>query len=450
MIEKLAYWNVLLQMPVYVAQKDVSGGLHWDQALKGIIFFVWALFQNIVPIFSGGFTDRYGYKKSFFLAIALIFCGYLLLGTQREIYPFILGTIILGIGSGIFRPTLQASLSLSIPSEKETKAWGIYVMLINVAVMLTPPLSKYLKDISWTTVFFASAGLTFLNLLIVILFKNLPTNKSNSAQKIKEILKNIFRNLFKKDIIWFLICMSGFIIIYMQFYETLPNFIIDWVDTSDLANSLKLPEFMLINSPNGKMISYEWIYNLNSILVILLVVIITSATKNNNRLKTISFGIILASFGLQLCGLSREGYYLIGGVIIYTLGEIIVNPKFLEHLSKKAESVQKALYMGYLNLSYAIGLSIGALSGGYIYKHFGEKAYLASKYLGEYYNIKETNLSQSFEKLRIISNLNSSELTNLLWNNYNPQLIWLPFLVIGLISALGLLILVRQNNTNNL
>ena len=36
MIEKLAYWCVLVQMPVYIAQKDAVGALHWDQATKGI------------------------------------------------------------------------------------------------------------------------------------------------------------------------------------------------------------------------------------------------------------------------------------------------------------------------------------------------------------------------------------------------------------------------------
>lgn len=438
MIEKLAYWNVLLQMPVYIAQKDAAGGLHWDQAIKGFIFLIWAIFQNIVPVFSGGFTDKYGYKKSFLVAISLIFFGYLLLGTQRELVPFIVGTIILGIGSGIFRPTIQASISRSVSSDIESKAWGIYVMLINVAVMLTPPLSKFMKEISWTSVFFASAGLTLLNLLIVLYYKKLPETKSEIDKNAKGVFKEIYRNLFKSDIIWFLLTMSGFIIIYMQFYETLPNFIIDWSDTSALAIKLNLPDFMLTKTISGKMISYEWIYNFNSILVILFVVLVASITKNFNRLKVISIGIILASFGLQLCGLSREGYFLIGGVMIYTFGEMTVNPKFLEHLSKQAQDAKKALYMGYLNISYTIGLSIGALSGGFIYKHFGEKAYLSAKYLEEFYGIKELNLSIAFEKLRSVSNIDTSELSNLLWNQYQPHLIWLPFVLIGIIAALSI------------
>ena len=49
MIEKLAYWIVLLQMPVYIAQKNAEGGLLWGQETKGIIFFWWAAVQNLSP-----------------------------------------------------------------------------------------------------------------------------------------------------------------------------------------------------------------------------------------------------------------------------------------------------------------------------------------------------------------------------------------------------------------
>lgn len=444
MLEKLAYWNVLLQMPIYIAQKDAPGGLHWDQAIKGVIFFIWAFFQNFVPIFSGGYTDKFGYKKSFILALILILGGYLLMGTQRELIPFIFGTVILGIGSGIFRPTIQASVSLSIGGGNETKAWGIYVMLINIAVVLSPPISKLLKEISWESVFWGSAGITLINLFIIFFYQKIPINSSKASVTASIVFKNILQNLFKKEIIWFLLFMSGFIIIYMQFYETLPNFILDWSDTSKIARDLNLPDFMLMTTAQSKMISYEWLYNLNAILVVLFVVVISILTKTSNRLKIISTGIILASLGLQICGLTREGYLLIAGIVVYTFGEMIVSPKFLEHLSSQANSWNKALYMGFLNLSYTIGLSVGALSGGFIYKHFGEKAYLASKYLDEYYGIKDINLTMSIDKLCSISNLDKIEVSNLLWRTYNPELIWLPFIIIGVISAIGLIIISRK------
>ena len=60
MFERLAYYGVRVVIPIYIAQADEIGGLHFSQIDKGIIFFVWALVQSLVPVFSGGFADRYG------------------------------------------------------------------------------------------------------------------------------------------------------------------------------------------------------------------------------------------------------------------------------------------------------------------------------------------------------------------------------------------------------
>ena len=50
---------------------------HFTQSQKGFIFFLWALVQTGVPVFSGGFADRYGYKKTIAtaLSISIIGCG---------------------------------------------------------------------------------------------------------------------------------------------------------------------------------------------------------------------------------------------------------------------------------------------------------------------------------------------------------------------------------------
>lgn len=39
MLERLAYSALVLQMAVYISQKDIPGGLHWEHTQKGLIFF---------------------------------------------------------------------------------------------------------------------------------------------------------------------------------------------------------------------------------------------------------------------------------------------------------------------------------------------------------------------------------------------------------------------------
>src|SRR5262245_10816050 len=71
MFERLAYYGVRVVIPIYIAQADEIHGLHFSQSQRGFIFMLWALVQTGVPVFSGGFADRYGYKKTIAVSIAI-------------------------------------------------------------------------------------------------------------------------------------------------------------------------------------------------------------------------------------------------------------------------------------------------------------------------------------------------------------------------------------------
>lgn len=434
MFEKMAYVVVLIQMPIYIAQKDVVAGMYLSQSLKGMIFFVWAVVQRLTPIFVGGYIDKVGYKKSLYASFIVVTTSYLILGLQHNFYIFLFGILLLGFGSGIFLPALQAALSFTMNKKNESTGWGIYFMLLNLGVFVASPVSKLLKNISWNTVFFGSAVIFLLNFIILFFIKDVKlqvVRKMFSSQVIKTSIKNFF----KKEILYFILIMSGFVIIYMQFYETFPNFFVDWINTASIVSKLHLPDILISHTARGNMLSYEWIRTINSGLIILAIVPISWLTSKLFRLNALMIGFILASIGLMLCGISMFGTISILGIIIYTFGEIITNPKFVEQLNSISPRNEKASYLSYLNISFAIGLGGGALLGGFIYQHFGEKAGLALKYLSTHYKINNIDLTQTFAKLQEITGMNASQTTELLWNTYHPYMIWLPFVSIGLLSV---------------
>jgi len=108
MLERLAYYGVRVVIPIYIAQADEIGGLHFSQTDKGIIFLWWAVVQSLTPMFSGGFADRYGYKKTIAVSIAIKAIGYILMATQREFYPFLFGCCVLAFGIGGLGDILHA------------------------------------------------------------------------------------------------------------------------------------------------------------------------------------------------------------------------------------------------------------------------------------------------------------------------------------------------------
>ena len=85
MVERLAYYGVRVVIPIYIAQADEPAGLHFTQGDKGFIFMWWALVQSALPVFTGGFADRYGYKRQIVIAVAFKALGYVIMATQRVV-----------------------------------------------------------------------------------------------------------------------------------------------------------------------------------------------------------------------------------------------------------------------------------------------------------------------------------------------------------------------------
>src|SRR5688572_7283830 len=70
MFERLAYYGLRTVVPIYMVLSVQQGGPEFDHVQKGQIFAVWAAIQSFVPIFTGGYADRYGYKLTVAAAIA--------------------------------------------------------------------------------------------------------------------------------------------------------------------------------------------------------------------------------------------------------------------------------------------------------------------------------------------------------------------------------------------
>lgn len=443
MTERLSYWSVVLQMPLYIAQKDITGGLGWTHIEKGIIYFWWAIFQNITPLLSGYFADKFGRKFIISLAVLISIIGFSGISISNSFYPFLGFAILLGIGLGTMKPAIQGGIAIELNQSNSARGWGIYVLLVNSSVFLAPPISIFLKNIDWKYVFWGSAVIMMFIWLLLLFIKINKDNVSNYTFNFKRHIQQ----LMEPRIIYFILLMTGFTTIYMQFYETLPNFMYDWVDTSNVAAVLGLPSFMLMDTPLNKgLISYEWLYNINTGLIIMFVLPVTTVFRKFATLKTISVGILIACIGLSLCGLVQYGVIVIIGFIIYTFGEMIVNPKFTQYLGDIADKNNASSYLSYLNVSWAFGLAGSGYLGGWLYHKFSEKAMLANRFLVEELKYTEQiELKDAFIILQNQLNSDAITITNLLYQKYNPQLIWYIFLAIGLMSLIGLLILSKKN-----
>jgi len=440
MFERLAYYGVRVVIPIYIAQADEIGGLHFSQTDKGIIFLWWALFQSLTPMISGGFADRYGYKKTISFSIIIKIIGYVLMATQREFYPFLIGCCTLALGTAIFKPGVQGTMCQSLDKKNSSVGWGTFYMLVNIGGFLGPPLAHYLYGISWPAVFYGCAIIVSLNFLMLFTYKDPAAGGEQTGNPFHVIMITI-KNIFNIRLLVFILIMSGFWLMFMQLFDMLPNFIVDWVDSSKLVADLNIPEWMLQkNSTRGPQLSQEWMININPGLIILLVVFLNYLVSRMRRVNSIFWGITISSVGLVFAGFTNVGLFCLAGILVFSVGEMLSSPKMNEYLGVIAPDGEKGLYMGYANIPQGIGWGVGSIFAGHVYENMGDKANLALDYLSTKFSITDVARPEAMNKLVEVTGLDHIQVTQLLWDAYDPYKLWYQFAAIGIASAVAMLL----------
>ncbi len=148
--ERLAYFGVRSVVAVYIMQADLPGDLHFTVEQKGSIFAWWFVFQSVLPTLTGGFADRYGYKKAIFTAVTMNIVGFALMATMRSYWGFFWSVMLLASGTALFKPALQGSLAKTIPKDRSSLGWGIFYWVVNIGAAVAPMAYSGIRDsISW-------------------------------------------------------------------------------------------------------------------------------------------------------------------------------------------------------------------------------------------------------------------------------------------------------------
>jgi dipeptide/tripeptide permease len=445
MLERLAYYGVRTVIPIYIASSEDPFGLHFTHIQKGEIFAWWALVQCLVPMFTGGFSDRYGYKKTISFSIIFKVAGYILMATQRTYGGFMFGCLTLAFGTAIFKPAIQGTLSQGLTRKNSSVGWGFFYQLVNIGGFIGPPLAHYLHGYSWPVVFYGCAVIVSLNFLTMLTYKEVDSGGVVTGSPL-EVMKLTFKEFMNYKLILFVIMMTGFWLMLNQLWDMLPNFIEDWVDTSNIVAALGLGVGnMVVKTPRGLQITQEWLINLNPGLIVVFMVPVAALVARMRRLSSIVMGITLASLGLMLAGYTMSGMMCILGIALFSFGEMTASPKMNEYLAVIAPPGKKGLYLGYANVPWAIGWFIGSRMGGDIYDNQGDKAALALRYLKEHGlmaadAVDKLKRTEAMAALQTAVSKSPIEVTDLLWNTYHPYKLWYVFTIIGVASAIGMVI----------
>jgi dipeptide/tripeptide permease len=184
----------------------------------------------------------------------------------------------------------------------------------------------------------------------------------------------------------FLLLMAGFWTSFNQIFITLPEYIRDYADTSDLVTSLGPVAHQIADlaqrvgfdtSEWGRavldkgQVKPEHIINLNAFGIILFQVLISYLARNLKPFTTIIGGVMVTVISFLVYLLGASGWIIVAAVLVFSVGEMLASPKSKEYAGRIAPPDKVGMYMGYFYWCVALGNLFGGLLSGVMYQYFG-------------------------------------------------------------------------------
>ena len=423
MFERMAYYAIFIVITLYL-----SNTLGFNDLEASMISGLFSGGLYLLPIFTGAYADKIGFRRALIIAFTLLTVGYLglaMLPTFLQsaglveygevtrftglpdsslrwiIVPIM---IIIVVGGSIIKSTISASVAKETTSENRARGYSIFYMLVNIGSFsgksIIDPLRHLIGEQAYITINYFSAFMTLAALLAVIfLYRSVHT--AGEGKSMRDIGAGFVRVFTNWRLVALIIIVTGFWIVQQQLYATMPKYVIR------LAGEAARP---------------GWIANVNPLVVVCCVGFITRLMAKRSAITSITIGMFLIPLSATLMafgnllgndiftGISNITLMMIVGIVFQALAECFISPRYLEYFSLQAPKGEEGLYLGFSHLDSFLSSIFG----------FGISGILLTKYC------PDPALFESRAAWEAAS--------------ANAHYIWYYFAAIGLISAISLLI----------
>ncbi len=457
MVERLAYYGVRAVATLYATEPVSKGALGVTMATFGTLLLCWNLVQSLIPVFTGGLSDRYGYKETIFASTVIKCLGYLVMAWFHSYWGFFCGAMLLATGTAIFKPGVQGTLIKATNRRNSSMAWGIFYQTVNIGGWIGPLIALQMRLLSWKYVFYINAGVICLNFLLLLTYRE-PGKEERLArqrrlreggEKQRSLVLEALAELKKPHLALYLIIFSVWWLMFPMLWDVLPRYVADWVDTAPMVQFLfgadgaqsRVWRFLLGMDESGHTIQPEGIVNINAGMIMITCFLFAGLSAKMRATTSMLAGTGLVVIALTLFGLTNFVGFAVLAMIIFSIGEMLASPKFSEFLGNIAPPDKKAMWIGFSQVPILVGWTIEGKLGPQLYHIFSSKDVFARQLLVERgfspAQVTEQALpvGEAFAKLVQVTGDTPEHLTQVLYQSHSVGVTWYVFAAIGVASA---------------
>jgi POT family proton-dependent oligopeptide transporter len=360
-LERFAYYGIYFGFGIFMQSRG------FDASKLGTVQGLFLLFSYTIPVISGTFADRFGFKKVLIVSCLAYLPSILLLLFTKSFEGIAMAMVSIGIAAGIFKPLISGTVRAVSDKTNATLGFGIFYAMVNIGGSFGPIVAGKLRAISWDYVFIAAAITIVLMLLITIVFYKEPKREIEGAT-LKQKFREIYVALSDKKFALFLFLLGVFFWLpFWAFFNLMALYIDKNLDTARLYQSLSgvfgtgfANIFSHVDESGTRRILGETISHTGYIIMIFQI-FVSRITEKTRAIPTFLTGLFIASVGLAVSGYARisDPSLIFAGIAMFAIGEMISSPRIQEYITWLAPKEKAGLYMGSNFLATGIG---GALS----------------------------------------------------------------------------------------
>ena len=306
----------------------------------------------------GPIIDRFGRKWVMVMSLLVNGLTYVFLSAASGLPSFALLMAVSGAANPLYRMSGDAMVADLIPPERRPDAYAILRMSNNIGVALGPAIGGFLAATSYALAFYMAAIGMCAYGLLLAFFAVETLPKLVSTDASLEMRSEPLGG--------YLTILRDRPFITFAFAYTLVIICASlvWVVLPVYAKeNFGIPENI-----------YGFIPTTNALMVVTLQVAVTQITKRFSTLPVLSVGaaIYMVAVGGMTLGSGFWGFWIF--MVVMTIGELILVPTASTYAANLAPADKRGRYMSIFGLSWRIAIGTGPILGGVLNDNIGPKA----------------------------------------------------------------------------
>ncbi len=298
----------------------------------------------------GKMTDKIGYYKV--MVFSLLLSGFLFIGMQflNTFTSLCIGIFILMTVADMFRPAMFVALSAYSKPENKTRSITLIRLAINLGFSAGPAIGGLIiLKMSYAGLFWLD-GITCIVAALALLNVLHPKKSKVLDVIVNEHPKSAYTD---KGFLIFLVAMTIFGIVFLQFLSTLPYFYKTGIGLSEF-------EIGLLMALNGLIV---FIFEMPLIKWL--------EQKGYTRVGLMIFGLVLTSVSYLFLINNTLIALIVISLIVMTIGEMIVFPFSNAFSLKRSTRGRQGEYMALYSIAFSISHVFGHNLGFNFIDRFG-------------------------------------------------------------------------------